>query len=131
MPAHSTAFKNAVLAGMFGTTRGSTAPDSYVVRLWSARPDADGALEADWVGYTPPEWSSDDWDAPDAAQVSSNGLVDFGAPGGAGTVAVRWWGLHDAVTDELEYSGPLSAPLSIAEASVDHVQIRPVVPYAN
>lgn len=125
------ALMNAFLAGVFGPNRATGSPDAFTVRLWRTDPRGDSPLEADWGGYTPPEWSSDDWLAPDAGVVSSDGLVDFGAPTSAGTGAARYWGLHDTATDDLIYSAPLATPLNITAEADAHVLIRPLVPYGD
>lgn len=123
MPVRAYSMANEFLAGVFGPDRSATARSSHVVRLWSTL----GTVEADWPGYTPPEWSADDWLAPDAGVVYSDGLVDFGAPTGAGSVAVKFWSLHDVTDDELLYSGPLSEALSVVESEAS-VLVRLSVP---
>jgi len=122
------AFQNAILAGVFGPNRAAGAPDSFRVRLWQDRPDGDSPAEADWTGYDPPLWSSDDWEAPEGGEVDSDGLVGFGVPGGGGTDAARFWALHDVDTDEVVYYGPLSQPIAGAE-STNPIEIRLTVPY--
>lgn len=124
---------NQILAGHFGPNRSSVAPDSYVVRLWRDDPRGDTSSEADWGGYPAGgvEWDSDDWLTPEGGVVDSDGLVDFGEPSSAGTDAARFWALHDAATDALCYSAPLSEPIAIAAASDNPVKIRMTVPYGG
>lgn len=131
MPVVDVPTQNAILDGWLGTTRGSTAADSYVVRLWQDDPRQVGAAEADWGGYTPPTWSSDDWLAADGGEKLSDGSADFDNPTGAGTDAARYWALHDATTDALCYSAPLATPINVSAASAASVRIRMTVPYAT
>lgn len=128
MPVSGFTTANTILAGWLGASRAAGSPDSYRVRLWRDDPRGVAPSEADWGGYTPPVWSSDDWLAPDAGVTYSDGLADFGAPTSAGTGAVRFWSLHDVDTDELCYSAPLANPLTVSGASATPVQVRPVVP---
>lgn len=130
VPAEATETMNQILAGHFGVNRSSVAPDEYRVRLWHDQPDGDTPAEADWPGYTPPLWSSDDWLTPDGGEVLSDGLVDMGTPTDVGTDADRYWALHDASTNDLCYWGPLSPSLTVAE-SVNPVRIRLTVPYGG
>jgi hypothetical protein len=133
VPSSAIATMNQILAGHFGPNRSSVAPDAYVVRLWKDDPRTDSPIEADWGGYPVDgvEWSSDDWLTPEGGQVSSDGFADFGAPSSAGTDAARFWGLHDTVTDDLCYSAPLSAPLSVLAEAEDTIKIRLTVPYGG
>lgn len=128
MPVADTATANTILSGWLGTGRATGSPDSYKVRLWIDRPDGDDPSEADWGGYTPPTWDSDDWLTPEGGQIQSDGLADFGAPSSAGTDAARWWSLNDTSTDDLRYFGPLSEPLSVTASATAHVKVRLTVP---
>lgn len=122
---------NQILAGQFGPNRGSTAPDDYVVRLWIDNPSTGSPSEADWGGYTPPTWDSDDWLAPEGGVVVSDGLADFGAPSSAGTDAARYWALHDTATNDLCYWAPLADQINVAAAAAATVRIQLTVPYGG
>jgi hypothetical protein len=129
MPALSEEFKNAVLAGIFGPTRGSTAPDDWDVELYVDNPQVPGASEVDWTGYAAVNWSADDFEAPDGAVVLSVGLVNFGAMSDAGTEAARYWALRNTTSGALAYSMPLERPLR--PSGSNPVKTRLAVPYGG
>lgn len=132
MPASSTAagiaLQNAFLNGVFGPNRGSTAADAYVVRAWFDNPTGVSPTEADFGGYTPPTWDSDDWLAADGGEVSSDGLASLGTPSSAASDAIRFWSLHDTVTDALAYWAPVEEPVHVTSGA-NPVRIRLTVPY--
>jgi hypothetical protein len=131
MPVISVTTMNQILDAWLGTTRAAGTPDSYDVELWIDDPRTDSPSEADWVGYSSVSWSSDDWLDAEGGEKDSDGLVDFGAPDGAGTDAARYWALRDPDTEELAYSAPLESPLSVTAAGDNPVKIRLTVPFAG
>lgn len=132
MPVSSTAagveLANAFLAGVFGPTRGSTAPDSWLVRVWFDNPQADDPTEADFGGYAAVEWDSDFWLTPDGGVVDSDGLADLGTPTTDASDAIRFWSLHRVSDGVLAYSAPVAEAIDVTEGG-NPVRIRLTVPY--
>lgn len=122
------AFQNAVLDGILGPTRGSTAPAGFVVRAWFDNPESDDPTEADFTGYTPPTWDSDDWLAAEGGVKLSDGLAALGTPSADASDALRFWSLHDTTSEELVYSAPLRERMWVTAGS-NPVRIRLAVPY--
>lgn len=129
MPVNDVPTMNSILAGWLGPNRGDDAADSYTVRLWCDDPRGVSPAEADWGGYTPPTWDSDDWLDPDGGVVTSDGSPDFGAPSSAGSDSARYWGLHDGST--CVYSAPLASAITVSASSAVHVRIRLTVPFGG
>lgn len=126
MPVLSVETQNAILDGWLGTTRAAGAPDEYQVEGWVDDPRSDGAGQADFDGYTPATWDSDDWLAAAGGSKSTDGLVSLGTPAGEGSDAIRFWALRNTTSDELAFSGRLDRPVFVS-ASANPVRIRPTV----
>jgi hypothetical protein len=131
MPVHPDAaeFQVAILAGVLGPDRGALAPDAWQVEGWIDNPLSDGAAQADFAGYTPAVWDSDDW-AIDDNEIATTSLVSLGTPAGDGTDAIRFWALRSTTTDLLVYSAPLEQKVYVS-ASANPVQIHPIIRVAT
>lgn len=125
MPAVSTAFQNSVLDGTF---RSNLAAASYVVRAWFDNPTGVSPSEADFGGYTPATVLKVAWAVADGGEIATTALVSLGTPTTDATDAIRWWSLHDSVTDELAYYAPVGSPITVTAGS-NPVRVRPIVPY--
>lgn len=131
MPVHADSPETqvAILAGWLGPDRGATAPDAYQVEGWQDDPRSIGASQADFDGYTPNVWDSDDW-VIDDIEIRTTSLVDLGTPADSGTDAIRYWALRNTTSGLLAYSAPLDRPVSVS-AGGDPVLIRPIIRVAT
>lgn len=120
---------NQMLAGHLGPDRSTVAPDTYQIEAWIDDPRSIGATQADFGGYTPNVWDSDDWDTADGRTVSTIGLVDMGTPSSAGSDAIRFWALRNVTSGLLAFSAKLERPVYVS-ISTDPVLIRPTVQFA-
>jgi hypothetical protein len=112
MPLGSIDSRNQLLDGLLGTTRGSTAEDSYTLELWDGQPDDAGSLEITGSGYSNVTVNSDDW--PAAADGEKALLVTCSTPTGEWDEA-DYWALRKTGGD-LGPWGALVEPLVVTGA---------------
>jgi hypothetical protein len=82
--------QNDFLAGMFGTTRGSQAPD-VLEFAYAAGDPFNGGAEITDGGHERVEWSADDWTAPEDGRTFGDGLITFPVPSAAYPDTATHW----------------------------------------
>lgn len=124
MPVLDATLANQILDGILGPNRAAGAEASYIVEGWIDDPRSDGAQQADFDGYDPPTWDSDDWNAADGGQIATSSVVSLGTATGPATDALRFWSLRRVGETDPCYSAPLEFPVWVTTGDV---LIRPVV----
>lgn len=119
MPLRNIGAMNQVLGLCFGTTRGSGAPDSFQVGLFSGDPidndiDLVELTDADCPGYARASLDSDDFDAPADGAIAAS--VTFPDTDGEWSRAATHWGLFDPVTSFWWDCNELAEPLEVTGA---------------
>jgi hypothetical protein len=96
-----------------------------LAQTWIDNPLDPGADEADFDGYTPPSWDSDDWDAAADGEKETSSLVSLGTPTSDESDRIRYFVLRNESTDQIAFSAALDEKVDIIDGV--EVEIRPVL----
>jgi hypothetical protein len=125
MPIGTQGTQNQWLDALLGTTRAAGVPATYKIEGWIDNPLDPGADEADFDGYTPPSWDSDDWDAAADGEKETSSLVSLGTPTSDESDRIRYFVLRNETTDQIAFSAALDEKVDIIDGV--EVEIRPVI----
>ena len=118
--------QNDFLAGQFGSTRGTDAPDALEFVYFMGDP-FDGGTEVTTGAHERVEVSSDDWDAPVDGTVVTTDVIEFAVPSAAYPDTVTHWAAFKVGDTEPYLGFRLDAPIEVTAAGGTAPTLRPKV----